>query len=216
MAAAWPSFPGTADFFVSNYLRDCSYLDLFRYLQARVWVDTLKPVPIVSEKVQGDHKHHELGHCMGQWFPVRPASWRTRGSSWSPAGLCPSHSPGQGGGQAGCGREGQTEIPVVKAHSDETDQRSWQEIIPWVRSGSWDQLKCMAWHGHYCNAIHHGVNEAQFQRVALSEASSSSSILPSFSATVWTILDTRTISIHRQLNSGSVGDVNGMLLPYHW
>lgn len=53
MAAAWPSSPGTADFFVNNYLRDCSYIELFRYLQARVWVDALKPAPIVSEKVTG-------------------------------------------------------------------------------------------------------------------------------------------------------------------
>lgn len=55
-------------------------MELFRHLQARVWVDALKPAPIVSEKFRGDHMNHKLGHCMGQWFPVKPGAWKTESS----------------------------------------------------------------------------------------------------------------------------------------
>lgn len=151
-------------------------------------------LPLSQETFRADHMHQELGRCMGQWFPVRPGAWRTRGSSWSPAGLCLSHTPGEGRGQAGCGRKAQTKIPIVKALSDETDLGSWQEVIPWVRAGIWiSQVHGQEQTLLQCNPQWNKLSSQEkgwgnWGDLDLSEASSSSSDLVSTSATVWTKL----------------------------
>lgn len=77
-------------------------------------------------------KHRSIAWASGS---LGPGAGSTRESPWSPAGQDPSHSPSQGGRQAGHGRQGQARIPIFKAHSDETGLG--QEASPWGRVGIW-------------------------------------------------------------------------------
>lgn len=200
MAAAWSSFPGTADFLseiILETVHTLNYLDTWRpECGCAFW--NLPPLP--QKKSRGDHMHQALEHSWAS------GSQRGQGLVASEADhgvsrAVPVPQPRQGRGRLGMDGRARPKsrlTPGVMTGSHPMGQ-GW-DLDQWdacpgtditAMQSAMDQRKCSSQEKGW----------GKWEDLAQSEASSSSSALLSFSTKSEPSLDTCTISTQRQLNS---------------